>query len=51
VARALEDVSEIRGLEGVRRLGEDGEPLDPRALLHLYVVRGGRWVPADWREV
>jgi branched-chain amino acid transport system substrate-binding protein len=51
VAQALEDVSEVRGLEGVRRLGEDGEPLDPRALLHLYVVRGGRWVPADWREV
>lgn len=51
VARSLEQVTEVPGLEGIRRLGDDGEPLDPRALLHLYAVRGGRWVPADWQEV
>ena len=51
VARSLEGVSVVQGLEGTRRLGDDGEPLDPRALLRLYAVRGGRWVPADWHEV
>lgn len=51
VAGALEDVSVVQGLEGIRRIGDDGEPLDPRALLRLYAVRGGRWVPADWHEV
>src|SRR5262245_33751716 len=51
VARSLEDVTEIKGLEGTRRFGVDGEPLDPRSLLRLYVVRGGRWTPADWHEV
>ena len=51
VAAALDDATEIRGLEGTRRLGADGEPVDPRSLLRLYAVRGGRWVPADWHEV
>lgn len=51
VARSVEDVTVIQGLEGTRRLGSDGEPIDPRALLRLYVVSGGRWVPADWHEV
>ena len=51
VARSVEHVMDVPGLEGAHRLGADGEPLDPRALLHLYVVRGGRWVPADWHEV
>jgi branched-chain amino acid transport system substrate-binding protein len=51
VARSLEDVTEVQGLEGTHRLGTDGEPLNPRALLRLYVVRGGRWTPADWHEV
>jgi branched-chain amino acid transport system substrate-binding protein len=51
VARSLEQVSVIHGLEGTRRFSSEGEPLDPRALLHLYVVSGGRWVPADWHQV
>jgi hypothetical protein len=51
VARSLEHVTEVQGLEGIHRIGADGEPLEPRALLRLYVVRGGRWVPADWHEV
>lgn len=51
VARSLEQVTEVQGLEGTHRLGADGEPLDPRALLRLYVVRGGRWTPADWHEL
>jgi hypothetical protein len=51
VALSLEGVTEVPGLEGTHRLGADGEPLEPRALLRLYVVRGGRWVPADWHEV
>jgi hypothetical protein len=51
VAGSLEQVTEVEGLEGTHRLGDDGEPLDPRALLRLYVVLGGRWIPADWHEV
>ena len=51
VARSVAQVTEVQGLEGTHRLGDGGEPLDPRALLHLYAVRGGRWVPADWHEV
>ena len=51
VARSLEQVSMINGLEGTRRFSGEGEPLDPRALLRLYVVSGGRWVLADWRQV
>ncbi|HET8525409.1 MAG TPA: ABC transporter substrate-binding protein [Actinomycetota bacterium] len=51
VARSLEQVTEVRGLDGAHGLRADGEPLEPRALLRLYVVRGGRWVPADWHEV
>jgi branched-chain amino acid transport system substrate-binding protein len=51
VARSLEDITEIQGLEGTSRLGPDGEPLDPRSLLRLFVVRGGRWIQADWDEV
>jgi branched-chain amino acid transport system substrate-binding protein len=51
VARSLEQVTEVQGLEGILRLGADGEPLDPPALLRLYVVSGGRWVPADWHQV
>jgi hypothetical protein len=51
VAGSLEQVTEVEGLEGTHRLGDDGEPLEPRALLRLYVVLGGRWIPADWHEV
>jgi branched-chain amino acid transport system substrate-binding protein len=51
VAGSLGQVTEVQGLERTHRLGADGEPLDPRALLRLYVVRGGRWTPADWHEV
>jgi hypothetical protein len=51
VAGSLKQVTEVEGLEGTHRLGDDGEPLDPRALLRLYVVLGGRWIPADWHEV
>jgi branched-chain amino acid transport system substrate-binding protein len=51
VAGSLEHVTEVEGLEGTHRLGDDGEPLEPRALLRLYVVLGGRWIPADWHEV
>jgi hypothetical protein len=51
VAGSLEQVTHVPGLEGTHRLGADGEPLDPPALLRLYVVRGGRWTPADWHEV
>jgi hypothetical protein len=51
VTRSLEHVTVVQGLEGAHWLRTDGEPLEPRALLRLYVVRGGRWVPADWHEV
>ena len=51
VARTIQGVTEVRGLEGTHELGADGEPLEPHALLRLYVVRGGRWTPADWNEV
>jgi branched-chain amino acid transport system substrate-binding protein len=51
VAAALDDVTQIQGLEGTHRLGTNGEPVDPRSLLQLYAVRGGRWIPADWHEV
>jgi Periplasmic binding protein len=51
VAGSVERVTEVEGLEGTHRLGTDGEPLDPLALLRLYVVRGGRWIPANWHEV
>jgi hypothetical protein len=51
VARFLERVSVIHGLEGTRRFSSEGEPLEPRALLRLYGVSGGRWVPVDWHQV
>src|SRR5262249_7965682 len=38
VAHAIQDVAEIDGLEGTHRLRPDGEPVEPRALLRLYVV-------------
>jgi len=51
VSASLDDLTQVDGLEGTHRYGPDGEPLDPRSLLRLYAVRGGRWIPADWHEV
>jgi Periplasmic binding protein len=51
VARSLGGLTTIDGLEGRRRFGADGEPLEPRALLRLYRVEGGRWVRAGWDEI
>jgi len=51
VARSLGSLTTIEGLGGTRRFGADGEPLEPRALLWLYRVEGGRWVRADWDEI
>ena len=48
VARML---TEVEGLEGTHRFGANGEPLEPRALLRLYRVEGGRWVRAAWEEI
>jgi branched-chain amino acid transport system substrate-binding protein len=51
VARSLDALTVIDGLEGTHRFGANGEPLEPRALLRLYRVEGGRWVAAGWEEV
>jgi hypothetical protein len=51
VARSLEQLTTADGLEGTRRFAADGEPLEPRALLRLYRVEGGRWVRAGWDEI
>ena len=51
VARSLGGLRTADGLEGTRRFAADGEPLEPRALLRLYRVEGGRWVGASWDEV
>ena len=51
VASSLDALTEIDGLEGTHRFGTNGEPLEPRALLRLYRVEGGRWVPAGWEEI
>jgi branched-chain amino acid transport system substrate-binding protein len=51
VARSLSVLTVIDGLAGTHRLGMDGEPLEPRALLRLYRVEGGRWVRAGWDEL
>ena len=51
VARALGGLTRADGLEGTRRFAADGEPLEPRALLRLYRVEGGRWVRAGWDEI
>ena len=51
VARSIGALTEVEGLEGTHRFGPDGEPREPRALLRLYRVEGGRWVPAGWDEI
>ena len=51
VARSLGGLTTADGLEGTRRFAADGEPLEPRALLRLYRVEGGRWVRAGWDEI
>ena len=51
VASSLDALTEIDGLEGTHRFDANGEPLEPRALLRLYRVEGGRWVPAGWEEI
>ena len=51
VAASLGTLTEVVGLEGTHRFGTDGEPLEPRALLRLYRVDGGRWVRASWEEI
>jgi len=51
VARSLGGLATFDGLEGTRRFRADGEPLEPRALLRLYRVEGGRWVRAGWDEL
>jgi branched-chain amino acid transport system substrate-binding protein len=51
VARSLGGLTTLDGLEGTHRFRADGEPLEPRALLRLYRVDGGRWVRAGWDEV
>lgn len=51
VARSLGGLRTAVGLEGTRRFAADGEPLEPRALLRLYRVEGGRWVRAGWDEI
>jgi branched-chain amino acid transport system substrate-binding protein len=51
VLRSLDALTVIEGLGGTRRVGVDGEPLEPRALLRLYRVEGGRWVRAWWDEI
>jgi branched-chain amino acid transport system substrate-binding protein len=51
VARSLGGLTTADGLEGTRRFAADGEPLEPRALLRLYRVEGGRWVRAGWNEI
>jgi hypothetical protein len=51
VARSLGGLRTADGLEGTRRFAADGEPLEPRALLRLYRVEGGRWVRAGWDEI
>ncbi len=51
VARSLGALATFDGLEGIRRFRADGEPLEPRALLRLYRVEGGRWVRAGWDEM
>ena len=51
VARSLGGLTTADGLEGTRRFATGGEPLEPRALLRLYRVEGGRWVRADWDEI
>jgi hypothetical protein len=51
VARSLDALTVVEGLGGTHRFGADGEPLEPRALLRLYRVEGGRWVLAEWEEI
>ena len=51
VAGSLGGLTTVDGLEGTRRFRADGEPLEPRALLRLYRVEGGRWVRAGWDEI
>jgi Periplasmic binding protein len=51
LARSLGRLTTADGLEGTRRFAADGEPLEPRALLRLYRVEGGRWVRAGWDEI
>lgn len=51
VARSLDGLTTADGLQGTRRFAADGEPLEPRALLRLYRVEGGRWVRAGWDEI
>ena len=51
VARSLGGLTSVDGLEGTHRFRADGEPLEPRALLRLYRVEGGRWVRAGWDEI
>jgi Periplasmic binding protein len=51
VLRSLDALTVIEGLGGTRRVGVDGEPLEPRALLRLYRVEGGRWLRAGWDEI
>ena len=51
VDRSLDGLATLDGLEGIRRFRADGEPLEPRALLRLYRVEGGRWVRAGWDEI
>lgn len=51
VARTLDGLTVVDGLEGTHRFDANGEPLEPRALLRLYRVEGGRWVPAGWDEI
>ncbi len=51
VARSLGGLTTVDGLEGTHRFRADGEPLEPRALLRLYRVEGGRWVRAGWDEI
>jgi hypothetical protein len=51
VARSLDGLTVVDGLEGTHRFGTNGEPLEPRTLLRLYRVEGGRWVPAGWEEI
>lgn len=48
---ALRTLTAVDGLDGVRRFGPDGEPLEPSSLLRLYRVEGGRWVRSSWDEV
>lgn len=50
VARSIRAVRVIEGLGGTFRVGSNGEPVHPRALLRLYRVEGGRWVRATWGE-